>query len=183
MRQNRLTYPRVPLKMGVGGTPPQRVGLCRGWANYIIRASTSPLPLHFFRIPLMPNAEMTSDSRSREDAPAVGGAAKPAAASGVPRAGADKLPNIYHSMRRKVMAFLDGPADDEAHRRAQGQARVSMGVIEEALRRYRWVPLPVRCWHADGGRGTGTSCAAQTKTTRLTCCMRIFQARGVITLV
>ncbi|KAK3382347.1 putative FAD synthetase [Lasiosphaeria ovina] len=50
------------------------------------------------------------------------------------------LPEICYTLRRKVLAFLDEQIQD-AHedrllRDTQDQARVSMGVIEEALRRY-----------------------------------------------
>jgi FAD synthetase len=49
----------------------------------------------------------------------------------------DALPEVFYTLRRKVIAFLEEQADDEVHRNTQGQARVSMGVIEDALHRYR----------------------------------------------
>jgi hypothetical protein len=77
-------------------------------------------------------------------------AAVEASASDLPRGGSGSeprtLPEICYALRRRVMAFLEEEqtSGDELLRNTQGQARVSMGVIEEALRRYRWVPLPVR---------------------------------------
>ncbi|KAK3331918.1 hypothetical protein B0T19DRAFT_88915 [Cercophora scortea] len=46
------------------------------------------------------------------------------------------LPEICYTLRRKVDAFLDDQTDDKLLRGTQNQARVSMGVIEEALGRY-----------------------------------------------
>ncbi|KAG8412034.1 3'-phosphoadenosine 5'-phosphosulfate sulfotransferase [Metarhizium acridum] len=59
----------------------------------------------------------------------------PAAASVVPRA----LPEICYTLRRKVIAFLDQqPADsDIALKNTQKQARASIKIVEEALRRYQ----------------------------------------------
>lgn len=75
---------------------------------------------------------MTQDSRSHHDGLRVGGVAKITSASDAVR----KLPEMCYTLRRKVIAFLEEQTDDEMLRNAQGQARVSMGVIEEALRRY-----------------------------------------------
>ncbi|KID87437.1 Rossmann-like alpha/beta/alpha sandwich fold protein [Metarhizium guizhouense ARSEF 977] len=59
----------------------------------------------------------------------------PAAASAVPRA----LPEICYTLRRKVIAFLEQqPADnDVALKNTQKQARASIKIVEEALRRYQ----------------------------------------------
>ncbi|KAK3934659.1 3'-phosphoadenosine 5'-phosphosulfate sulfotransferase [Diplogelasinospora grovesii] len=81
---------------------------------------------------------MTQDSPSQHDSPHPNGVAKTAAsASDWPHA-PRRLPQICHTMRRKVMAFLDEdlPEDNGVLRSTQRQARVSVGVIEEALRRY-----------------------------------------------
>jgi hypothetical protein len=58
------------------------------------------------------------------------------------------LPDICHTLRRKLDAFLDEQTEDEVLRNVQSQARVSMGVISEALQRYGWVPPPStsRCY-------------------------------------
>lgn len=58
------------------------------------------------------------------------------------------LPDICHTLRRKVNAFLDEQTEDPVLRNVQRQARVSMGVISEALQRYGWVPPPSmsRCY-------------------------------------
>lgn len=98
---------------------------------------------------------MTLDSCSQAEAPPLVGSggdattapAAQAKASDLPRGGSEPrtLPEICYALRRRVMAFLEEEqTGDELLRNTQGQARVSMGVIEEALRRYRWVPLPVR---------------------------------------
>jgi len=50
------------------------------------------------------------------------------------------LPDICYTLRRKVDAFLQAQTDDEVLRNVQTQARVSVGVIREALQRYGWVP-------------------------------------------
>ncbi|OIW28903.1 phosphoadenosine phosphosulfate reductase [Coniochaeta ligniaria NRRL 30616] len=46
------------------------------------------------------------------------------------------LPDICHTLRRKLDAFLDEQTEDEVLRNVQSQARVSVGVISEALQRY-----------------------------------------------
>jgi FAD synthetase len=75
---------------------------------------------------------MTQDPHSRQDDSRINGVAKPASASDVPRA----LPEICDELRHKVIAFLKEQTDDEVLRNVQTQVWVSMGVIEEALRRY-----------------------------------------------
>lgn len=49
------------------------------------------------------------------------------------------FPDVCHKLRRKVFAFLDQdiPASDELLRSVQSQVRISVDVIEQALRRYR----------------------------------------------
>ena len=44
-----------------------------------------------------------------------------------------------------MLALLEEQTDDVALRGVQDQVRISMGVIEEAIRTYRWVP---RCHSA-----------------------------------
>jgi FAD synthetase len=56
------------------------------------------------------------------------------------RNGRRTLPEVCYTLRRKLNAFLDEQTDDEVLRNVQSQARVSMGVIDEALHRYGWVP-------------------------------------------
>ncbi|KAB5577616.1 hypothetical protein GE09DRAFT_1086608, partial [Coniochaeta sp. 2T2.1] len=46
------------------------------------------------------------------------------------------LPDICHTLCRKLDAFLDEQTEDEVVRNVQSQARISMGVISEALQRY-----------------------------------------------
>ncbi|UNI23384.1 FAD synthase [Purpureocillium takamizusanense] len=46
------------------------------------------------------------------------------------------LPDVCHTLRRKVLTFLDGETDDKVLRSTQVRARESMVVIEEALQRY-----------------------------------------------
>lgn len=60
------------------------------------------------------------------------------------------LPEICYTLQRKMTDFLDEQTDDEVLRNVQGQARASMAVIDEALRRYGWVlapstPFPSQC--------------------------------------
>jgi hypothetical protein len=50
------------------------------------------------------------------------------------------LPEICHTLQRKVNAFLDEQTDDAVLHGVQSQARVSIDVIKEALQRYGWVP-------------------------------------------
>ena len=53
------------------------------------------------------------------------------------------LPEICYTLRRKLMAFLEQQPSTKLLRDTQHQARVAMGVIEEALRRYGCVrPTP-----------------------------------------
>ncbi|KJK79460.1 hypothetical protein H634G_05051 [Metarhizium anisopliae BRIP 53293] len=84
---------------------------------------------------------MVLDSQSLEGPPSLqhmtqnGYVVAPAAASAVPRA----LPEICYTLRRKVIAFLEQqPADnDVALKNTQKQARASIKIVEEALRRYQ----------------------------------------------
>ncbi len=50
-----------------------------------------------------------------------------------------RLADVCYELRRKVLAFLgeDIPASDELLRNVQVKVRVSVDVIEQALRRYR----------------------------------------------
>ncbi len=66
------------------------------------------------------------------------------------------LPEICYILRRKVVAFLAERPDTKLLRDTQEQARVAMGVIEEALRRYGCVvfhsltPILPRVRNPDG---------------------------------
>ncbi|KAK4453185.1 hypothetical protein QBC34DRAFT_396544 [Podospora aff. communis PSN243] len=79
-----------------------------------------------------------------QDLPRTNGVAKTASADGAPRAAAavprqtskTTLPEICYTLRRKVIAFLDGKHDDSLLQDTQSQVRVAMGVIEKALQRY-----------------------------------------------
>lgn len=75
---------------------------------------------------------MTQDVRAADASP-VNGITKSASAANVPRT----LPHIYGELRRKVIAFLEEETDDEVLRNVQKSVRVSMGVIEQALRQYK----------------------------------------------
>ncbi|KAJ6790114.1 hypothetical protein PWT90_05645 [Aphanocladium album] len=55
--------------------------------------------------------------------------------------GAPTLPAVCAELRRKVLAFLDTPAADEAIKRTQEQTRISLQVVEEALKRYKFEEL------------------------------------------
>jgi FAD synthetase len=83
---------------------------------------------------------MTHDFRSssqQDVAPSIGAAKT--GSDDTPRT-PRSLPEICYTLRRKVMAFLDEQPEDEVLRNVQSQARLSMGVIDEALGRYGWVP-------------------------------------------
>lgn len=75
---------------------------------------------------------MTQDAPSLRDDSRVNGVAKPSVAA----VGPCPLSEICAELRRKVTTFLDETVEDEILRAAQGQVRVSIGVIEEALKRY-----------------------------------------------
>lgn len=75
---------------------------------------------------------MTQDAPSHQDGPRVNGAPKPAASASAPPA----LPEVCRELRRKVTAFLEEQTDSKVLQAVQSQVRVSMGVIEEAMRRY-----------------------------------------------
>jgi FAD synthetase len=64
--------------------------------------------------------------------------AKPAVAADAPLA-ATTLPGLCVELRRKVLAFLEEPPEDETVRRTQEQTRISLQVVEEALKRYKYV--------------------------------------------
>lgn len=46
------------------------------------------------------------------------------------------LAEVCRELRRKVTAFLEEQTDNEVLQGVQNQVRVSLGVIEEAMRRY-----------------------------------------------
>ncbi|ATY58661.1 FAD synthetase, putative [Cordyceps militaris CM01] len=55
--------------------------------------------------------------------------------------GASTLPAVCAELRRQVLAFLDVPAPDETTKRTQEQIRISLQVVEEALKRYKFEEL------------------------------------------
>jgi FAD synthetase len=73
--------------------------------------------------------------QSRQDA-RINGVSKPNTANltrgSLPRT----LPEICFELRAKIDAFLCEQTDDEVLRGVQNQIRVSMDVVQEALRRY-----------------------------------------------
>lgn len=76
---------------------------------------------------------MTGDSRIQHDSRVNGPANAP------PSSDPRTLSEICTELRQKVTAFLERPTEDELIQRVQGQVRTSIKVIEEALRRYRYV--------------------------------------------
>ncbi|KAK4221432.1 hypothetical protein QBC38DRAFT_129703 [Podospora fimiseda] len=75
---------------------------------------------------------MIYDSLARPDGPRINGVAKPS--DSPPKR---KLPEICYELRGKIDAFLrEDITGDDVLRNVQTQVGVSMGVIEEALRRY-----------------------------------------------
>lgn len=50
------------------------------------------------------------------------------------------LPDLCARIHRKVHVFLATPPRDEQMRSVQEQTKVSLGVIEDALKRYEYVP-------------------------------------------
>jgi len=146
--------PRLPGKQASG---------CQNWARYTSlgqaprnrlaphrgpRHLSSPLLLGLvgyvltFCSPSL-NAGMTLEPPSDQ---AGGGAATTALGSVSRNAPSEPsrgtLPDICYTLRRKLNAFLDEQVEDEVLRNVQSQARVSMGVIDEALQTYGWVLLP-----------------------------------------
>lgn len=61
--------------------------------------------------------------------------AKPDSETGTSRPPRRTLPEICFELQAKIDAFLNEQTDDEVLRNVQGQVKVSMGVIREALRR------------------------------------------------
>ncbi|EFX00716.1 FAD-binding domain containing protein [Grosmannia clavigera kw1407] len=53
-----------------------------------------------------------------------------------PRCQVPELPDVCHQLRRKLLAFLEERPNGKTLQTVQVQMRVSMGVIDEALRRY-----------------------------------------------
>ncbi|KAK3316714.1 hypothetical protein B0H66DRAFT_604990 [Apodospora peruviana] len=90
---------------------------------------------------------MTQDTRSYQDAPrtnGINGVAK-ASATAPPLSTSTsarnpphrrKLPDICYTLRRKLIALVEEQTDDLVLRGVQDQARVSMRIIEEAIRKY-----------------------------------------------
>jgi len=84
---------------------------------------------------------MIHDSLARPDDPRINGVAKGVsgeATTAAPIAQTRRtLPAICYELRGKIDAFLrEDITDDDVLRSVQAQVGVSMGVIEEALRRY-----------------------------------------------
>lgn len=83
---------------------------------------------------------MIHDSLTRPDDPRINGVPKgeSEAATAAPIAQTRRtLPEICYKLRGKIDAFLsEDITDDDVLRNVQTQVGVSMGVIEEALRRY-----------------------------------------------
>ncbi|POR37419.1 Uncharacterized protein TPAR_02379 [Tolypocladium paradoxum] len=87
----------------------------------------------------MSTAEMTLDSRPQPAAALAltnGVAPTAATATSVAPRAARALPEICHTLRRKVLGFLEEQTDDAELRNTQARARESMGLVEEALQRY-----------------------------------------------
>jgi len=90
---------------------------------------------------------MTQDSCSQQNGPRINGVAKAVSDSPTTTTAAAPLEprsllEVCQALRQKVLAFLEEQTEDEDGdlRHTQNRARESMGVIEEALRRYEWVP-------------------------------------------
>lgn len=67
------------------------------------------------------------------------------------------LPEICYELRNKLLAFLDETIEhDETLQNVQRQVRISIGVIDDALRRYGCVIPPSELSH---GKLQGTSSA------------------------
>ena len=75
---------------------------------------------------------MTQDAPIHGDNLEINGSTKPVSSSDAPYI----IPEICYELRRKVVAFLDEETEDKTLRNVQSQARVAMGVIEQALSRY-----------------------------------------------
>lgn len=75
---------------------------------------------------------MVQEAPSHQDNVQVNGVVKPVAVSDTPR----PLPVICDELRRKVIAFLEEQTDDVVLQNVQSQVRVTMGIIEEAMRRF-----------------------------------------------
>lgn len=58
-------------------------------------------------------------------------------AAGTPEAFA----KLCLDLRRKVMSFLDEPTEDDTIKHTQKQTKISLQVVENALKRYRFVNL------------------------------------------
>ena len=82
---------------------------------------------------------MTQDAPSHQDGPRINGVAEPASASVSDVS--HSLLQICDELRRKVTTFLDEQTDSKVLQGVQRQVRVSIRVIEEAMRRYGYVML------------------------------------------
>jgi FAD synthetase len=82
---------------------------------------------------------MTQDLSTNSDGARVNGV--PKATSAATADAPCTLPETCDELRRRVMAFLEEEADSEMLRGVQSQVKVSMAVIDEALRRYGYVCL------------------------------------------
>ena len=96
-----------------------------------------------------------------QDVPRTNGIAKAASAVDAPRPAAvlrtaqPALPDVCHTLRRKVTAFLDGKSDGRLVRDTQEQVRVAMGVVDEALHRYGYEGKHYALSLHAGTHGTG----------------------------
>jgi FAD synthetase len=77
---------------------------------------------------------MTQDAPSHQDGPQVNGA--PVSASASASEAVPALEEVCRELRRKVTTFLEEQTDNKVLQGVQNQVRVSLGVIEEAMRRY-----------------------------------------------
>lgn len=79
---------------------------------------------------------MIQPTTDRREGPQINGVAKEKSAPQQPRQPQRALPEICYELRAKIEAFLREETGDNVLRNVQSQIGVSMGVIEEALRRY-----------------------------------------------
>lgn len=66
-------------------------------------------------------------------------------AAGFPEPLVNDTPQPFHSLcariHNRIAAFLDAKDVSDRVKSVQGQTRVALGVIDEALERYRWVAI------------------------------------------
>lgn len=83
-------------------------------------------------------ANMAQEAVSSERDVHTNGHVKPEiAANGFPASAS--LPELCLQLRRKVNAFVEQKAEDESIELTQKQTKISLEVVEEALKRYRLV--------------------------------------------